>query len=97
MIEKGIADWLRSVLSTVGAAKVEGQAKADSLSRGSQRRQVLATGRGNGANRGKRGGRDHLVSQLERPGFSAVALPRAKAEGSGRPLAEAQTRTASGA
>jgi len=39
---------LSAVLSTVGPAKVEGQAKADSLSRGSQSRQVLATGRNDG-------------------------------------------------
>ena len=48
--------------------------------------------------RGRKGGTRGprcLVSQPERPGFSAVALPRAKVEGSGRPFEEAQTRRAS--
>jgi hypothetical protein len=73
----GFGGSLSTVLSIVpssvalakeeGPAKVEGQAKADSLSRGSQSRQVLATGLGNGANRGKRGGRDFLSLSLKGP------------------------------
>ena len=74
-------------LAGFGGVVFQGEAKP-----GKSWRQGGAMGR----KRGRAGARC-LVAQTERPGLSAVALRRAKAEGSGRPFAEAQTRRASGA
>jgi len=64
---KGASTGEPSLAGFGGSLSAVGRAKEDSLSRGSQSRQVLATGRANGVKRDTRGPRC-LVFQPERPG-----------------------------